>query len=129
MTQSGDLELAGVEADGLRPPPKEMETDTPTLRLSAGQLARNLAWEPGRRESRHFYERCRILSHAIKPLLAALDSLTANTVSDDLRLLQENILLLETELEDTCEAFERPNNTPQVSYSQWDGCSQNSSAS
>jgi cyclic beta-1,2-glucan synthetase len=114
MTRSVHLELVHAEADDLGPPPREMEPDTPSLRLNAAHLARNLAWVPSLRESHDFRERCRSLSHAFKPLLAALESPPARTVPDDLCLLRENILLLEMDLEDTRETFKRSNKTPQA---------------
>jgi cyclic beta-1,2-glucan synthetase len=114
MTQSRHLELASVEADGLGPATREMEPDTKAVCLSAAQLAGNLAWVPGQRESHYFRDRCRILSHAFKPLLAALESPLATTPPDDLRLVRENVLLLESELQDTCEVLKGVLKTPHV---------------
>ncbi len=114
MTQSRHLELDKAEADGTHPPPEEMEQDPNTFRLRAAQLAHDLAWVPGQPESRLFRNRCRGLSQEFRPLRAALETPPGKHASDELRLLHENILLLETEVEDTCEVFERPSKTPQV---------------
>src|ERR1700680_2814826 len=114
MTESGHLEIASAEAGDLHPPVNEMAPDTCNLSSSAAQLARNLAWLPGQLAARPFRHRCRILSRAFKPLLAALESPPGKSVSDDFRLLRENILLLESELEDIGETFKQPNKLPQV---------------
>jgi cyclic beta-1,2-glucan synthetase len=121
MTESGHLELVNAEAEVLRSTSGDMAPDKPivetaSLSSSAAELARSAAWVPGRRGSRAFQDRCRTLSRVFRPLLAALDSPPPKKkiVSDDLRLLQESVFLLEVELEDTCATFKQPTNVPQV---------------
>ena len=88
--------------------------DPQTVRVSATELAGNLAWLPGQDASRPFRSRCRALSHALKPLLKALESPPPRTISDDFRWLHDNTRLLEAELEDVRESFDLPRNVPQV---------------
>jgi cyclic beta-1,2-glucan synthetase len=114
MIPSGHLELVGAEPEGLRPPATEMATDTDNLNSSATNLARTLAWLPGQVEVRPFHDRCQTLLQAFKPLLKALQTQPAKTGSDDFRLLHENILLIQAELEETCQTFKRPHKLPLV---------------
>ncbi len=115
MTQIGHLEIVRAEGDGLRPPAKEMATDTRNLSSSAKDLARKLVWLPGEDAVRPLSERCRALSQEFKPLLAAIESpAAAKTASDDFSLLHENILLLESELQETCETLKAFQGHPQV---------------
>lgn len=114
MPQNAHPELVNAEAEGLRQSQTEMAPDISTLRLRAAELARNLAWMPGEQASRPFRNRCRVLSRALKPLLAALESPPPRTVSDDFRWLHDNLRLLETELEEVCENFKLPHKIPQV---------------
>jgi cyclic beta-1,2-glucan synthetase len=114
MIPSGHLELVGAEHEGLRPTATEMATDTDNLNSSASNLARNLAWLPGQVEVRPFHLGCQTLLHAFKPLLKALQTQPAKTGSEDFRLLHENILLIQAELEETCQTFKRPHKLPLV---------------
>jgi len=118
MTPSGPLELVNAEAEGIHPPASAekigMEPVPQAVRLSAAQLARTLAWVPAQRKSRQLHDRCSMLSGICKPLLAALESPATKDLSDDLRLLRENLRLIETELQDTCETFKGVLETPHV---------------
>ena len=116
MPENAHPELVSAEAEGLCPPPKKMasDIDTNSLRVRAAELSRSLAWIPGQPGLRPFRNRCRALCHALKPLLAALESPAPKTVSDDFRWLYDNLRLLEAELEDLGEAFNLPDKIPQV---------------
>src|SRR5579863_5343187 len=115
MTQSGHLEIVRAEGEGLRRPAKEMATDTRNLSSGATDLARKVVWLPGEDAVRPLGERCRALSQEFKPLLAAIESpAAAKTASDDFSLLHENILLLESELQETCETLHAFQGYPQV---------------
>ena len=116
MPENAQPELVSAEAEGLRQPPKKTgpDIDIGALRARAAELSRTLAWIPGQPASRPFRSRCRALSHALKPLLAALESPAPKTVSDDFRWLYDNLRLLESELEDVCEILELPDKIPLV---------------
>src|SRR5271155_3382128 len=114
MIPSGHLELVGVEPEGTRPAATAVVTDKVNLSSSATDLARTLAWLPGQVEQRPFHDRCRALFHAFKPLLKALQPQPARTGSDDFRLLYENILLIQAELDDSCQTFKLPHELPLV---------------
>jgi cyclic beta-1,2-glucan synthetase len=113
MPESAHLELASANAGGPRPR-REMAPDMEALRASAAELAHDLAWLPGQPSSRPFRNRCRNLSHALKPLLIALESPPPRTISNDFRWLYDNARLLEAEQEDVRETFEVPHNAPHV---------------
>ena len=114
MPPSAHLEIMNSNPDGLRQPREAAVPDPQTVRVSATELAGNLAWLPGQDASRPFRSRCRALSHALKPLLKALESPPPRTISDDFRWLHDNTRLLEAELEDVRESFDLPRNVPQV---------------
>src|SRR5579863_5456809 len=114
MPPSAHLEIMNSNPDGLRQPREAAVPDPQTVRASATELAGNLAWLPGQDASRPFRSRCRALSHALKPLLKALESPPPRTISDDFRWLHDNTRLLEAELEDVRESFDLPRNVPQV---------------
>ncbi len=114
MTQSSHLELLGSEPEGLRPAITDMATDMCIMSSHAVNLAHTLAWLPGQLEARPLHDRCRNLSRAFKPLLAALRTSPARTGSDDFRFLHENVLLIQAELEDTWDTFKRRHKLPQV---------------
>jgi hypothetical protein len=112
--QSGHLELVTAEPKTLRAISKDMEPGPDTLSLSATDLARNLAWVPGKQESRNFRDRCEALHRAIRPVLASLERREAKPLPDDLRPIQENIYLIAGELQETCGTFHAPHKLPQV---------------
>jgi cyclic beta-1,2-glucan synthetase len=114
MSQGVHLELMTEDANGPRQPQAAMAPDMRALRLSAANLAGNLAWLPGQHALRPFRSRCRILLHALKPLLAAQESPPPRTVSDDFRWLHDNLRLIETEMEDARETFELAIKVPHV---------------
>jgi cyclic beta-1,2-glucan synthetase len=122
MLEKAHQELVSIEAkpEDPRPPAEKMasnanaDTDSGALRLRAQEVARSLAWIPGQAASRPFRSRCRTLSHALKPLLRALESPPPKTVSDDFRSLYDNLRLVETELEDVRETLNLPDKIPQV---------------
>ena len=108
------MELVSAESEGLRQSMTTMVPDIHELTRRASELARGLAWLPGQRASRPFRNRCRALSHALKPLIAMLESRPPKVVSDDSRWLHDNIRLLEAELEDVQEAFNIAHKLPYV---------------
>jgi cyclic beta-1,2-glucan synthetase len=114
MIPSGHLELVGAEPEGARPAANEMATDTDNLSSGAAKLARSLAWLPGQVEEHPLHNRCETLFRAFKPLLAALQTPPARTGSDDFRLLYENILLIQAELEESNQTFRRAHRLPLV---------------
>ena len=114
MKESGHLELTHAQVEGVRQPHGDRAPDTRTLCSSAAELARNLAWVPGLRESYVLRDRCRTLSHVFRPLLSALESPPEKTVSDDVHQLHAATFLLAAELEDTCATFKSSTNLPQV---------------
>ncbi len=113
MTPQSDLELVGTEPQGEPTAALHME-QTEILNSTAEQLARDLAWMPGQQESRHFRDRCEILTRKFQPLLKSLDTRGAQTISEDFKRLQENIFLLRGELSETCATFAPPLKLPQV---------------
>jgi cyclic beta-1,2-glucan synthetase len=114
MTQSGHLELVGRETEEVPSPVSEAADETCNLRYSASRLAHMLAWLPGEMELRSFHSRCRVLHRSSKPLLNALQNSPIKTGSDDVRLLHENLLLIQSELDETCDTFTRLEKLPQV---------------
>jgi cyclic beta-1,2-glucan synthetase len=113
MNESGNLELASAEIGGvLRTVPDESSPDS-ALRSSAMQLARNLAWIPGQRESSDLSDRGRALFSSFRSLLASLES-SAQKGSDDFERLRGNVPLLNAELEDACRVFDQEHSIPQV---------------
>lgn len=113
VTNSGPRDVIGAEPEGQLPPAEAAEGSHPR-NSSAAQLARTLAWVPGQRESRVFRDRCRILIRQFQPLLAMLERQPAKLVSEDLRCLRDNLVLLEGELVDTCKTLDEPEKIPQV---------------
>ncbi len=114
MSQSAHLEVVIAEAKGLRQPLRAMAPEMQTLNSRAADLARKLAWLPGQRASRPFWNRCRALSRTLQPLLAKLESPPPKAVSDDFRWLHDNVRLLEAELEDALETFRMRHKVPHV---------------
>jgi cyclic beta-1,2-glucan synthetase len=119
MAYSGHLELIGAESEAVRLPvaesaPKSDTLKADTLNSSASNLAQTLAWLPGQSKPRSFHDRCQELRRAFKPLLAALEDSATKTGSDDVRLLHENLRLIQSQLDETCETFMRLQKLPQV---------------
>jgi len=113
-TQSDHMELVSAESPGLDAPAADMASDPDKFRSSAAQLARTLAWLPGQHESHHFRDRCGILSRALRPVLASLESRKGTSRSEDFRWLQENIFLLGGELAEACATFNQHHKLPQA---------------
>lgn len=114
MPERAHLNLTSAEAERLRQPPVAGAPTLRALRVSAAELASNLAWLPGQQASRPFRKRCRSLSYALRRLLTALESSPPKTISDDFRWLHDNVRLFEAELEDTLETFGLPHKAPHV---------------
>jgi len=114
MTPQSYLELVSAEPQNGSALLPDMESDLTTLNSSAAQLAGNLAWMPGQRESRHFRDRCENLSAAFRPLFVSLESRTGQNGSEDLKRLQENLFLLRGELAETCATFSQHHKLPQA---------------
>jgi hypothetical protein len=114
-TKDSHIEFISTAAEVPQPLTKVVMTlDSNALCLSATDLARKLAWVPGQQESCALRDRCRILSDAFQPLLVTLKAPAAKSVSDDFRLLHENIFLLGGELEDIRGTFQPALRIPQV---------------
>ena len=101
MNQIGRLELVGLEAADLNAPIPDMTPDLLTMRCSAAELARNLAWVPAQRKSYVFRDRCQSLSRRLGSLLDLLAALPQKTLAGDVGMLRESAFLLQNELEDT----------------------------
>ncbi len=114
MMQSGHLELVGKENEEIHTRGAEDAEQHCGVRSSASKLSRALAWLPGETEMRSFHARCRTLHRASRPLTDALGNSPTKTGSDDVRLLHENFLLIQSEMEETCETFTRVEKLPQV---------------
>jgi hypothetical protein len=114
MALSGHLEFFSAEAEILRNPVREMAMDAGNLNSRATELARKLIWLPDQLTDRPYGDRCQRLFAAIKPLLDAAAARRSEDVSDDLRFLRENLLLIESELGDACASSHRPQKHPLV---------------
>ncbi len=114
MLQSADPQLAPAETDGSSHGAGETQSELSAFSVRAAELARELVWLPGQHPARPFWNRCRSLSRALKPLLAKLESPPPKAVSDDFRWLYDNLRLLEAELEDIRESFRMPGKLPHV---------------
>jgi cyclic beta-1,2-glucan synthetase len=114
MAYSGHLELIGAEPEPVRLPFAENAREKCNFNSSASSLAQTLAWLPGESRIHSFHGRCRELRRAFKPLLAALEDSPTKTGSDDVRLLHENLRLIQSQLDETCETFMRLEKLPQV---------------
>jgi cyclic beta-1,2-glucan synthetase len=114
MSLSGHLEFFSAETEILRQPIREMATDTLHLNSSATELARKLIWLPDEVTDRPYGDRCQRLLAAIKPLLEVVGARPSAALSDDLRFLRENLLLVESELADACASSNRPQKHPLV---------------
>ncbi len=119
--QNGPLELASVEEQpqnsfaGDRDAEISPLTLSPDpLVLSAHELGRSLAWIPAQDESRHFNDRCELLTRSFRPVLNALAPQSGRRISDDLREAQAQVFLLEGELRQTCETFRTADELPLV---------------
>jgi cyclic beta-1,2-glucan synthetase len=114
MAHSGHLELVGAEPEGERPPARESAPAASSLATSAAKLAHGLAWIPGQVDLSSFNGRCCKMRKASRPLLEALHDSAVKTGSDDVRLLHENLLLIEGQIDETCETFAHLQKLPQV---------------
>jgi cyclic beta-1,2-glucan synthetase len=114
MAYSGHLELIGAAPEAVLPPITESELEIQSFSSSASNLAQALAWLPGQSGMHSFHSRCGELRRAFKPLLAALEDSPTKTGSDDVRLLHENLRLIQAQLDETCETFMRMHKLPQV---------------
>jgi hypothetical protein len=115
MVFSGHLESFGTESEILRNPLRPMATDTTNLNSTASALARKLIFLPDEFTEQPYADRCRRLMSAMKPLLDAVAAVgPGESVSDDLRFLRENLLLLESELADACATSNQPQVHPLV---------------
>jgi cyclic beta-1,2-glucan synthetase len=114
MAHSGHLELVGAEPDGVRPPASESAQAASNLAMSASKLAHSLAWIPGQVDLSSFNGRCCEMRKASRPLVESLHDSPVKTGSDDVRLLHENLLLIEGQIDETCETFANLQKLPQV---------------
>jgi cyclic beta-1,2-glucan synthetase len=114
MAHSGHLELIGAEPKGVRPPASEAASPACSLAAGALRLSHSLAWIPGQVDLSSLHSRCRKMRRTFRPLLDALHDSPTKVGSDDVRLLHENLLLIEGQIEETCETFARLEKLPQV---------------
>src|SRR5579862_4914065 len=114
MAHSGHLELIGAEPEGVRPPASDTAPAAGNLATTAAKLAHSLAWIPGQVDLSSFNSRCRTMRKASRPLLEALYDSPIKTGSDDVRLLHENLLLIDGQIDETCETFAHLQKLPQV---------------
>jgi cyclic beta-1,2-glucan synthetase len=113
MADSGNLELANADNEGVL---RAIPDDSPlSHRLSACaiQLARGLAWMPGQQESKDFVDRCGALADSLRPLLAKLQA-TEKDVPRELEQFKASAALIAAELDDALRNFAIPHQTPQV---------------
>ena len=108
------LELIGAASEAPSPAESETASEVSNLISSATNLAHALAWLPGQTDTRPFVVRCEALSRAFRPLFAALRTPPVENVSEDLVSLHENLLLLQSELQDACGTFCGPHKLPQA---------------
>ena len=114
MMPGGHLELFSAEAEMLRQPIGETLPETCNLSSSAAELACKLAWLPEQPTDHPLADRCSRLAAAIKPLLTAAGATPAEELSDEWRLLRENIRLVESELADVYGYSTAPQKNPLV---------------
>src|SRR5713226_2921877 len=115
MPQNTYLEIVTADAERLPQSSRPVVADASVLRSHAAELARSLVWLPNTRSSRFLVERCKALSVALKPLLAALQApLSETPVSDDFRWLYDNVRLLYTELPNVSEMLKTAKKIPHV---------------
>jgi cyclic beta-1,2-glucan synthetase len=114
MIESSHLEVLGAASESPRLAEAEMASEVSNLISSATSLAHALAWLPGQTDTRPFLSRCEALSRAFKPLFAALRTPPAENVSEDLASLHDNLLLLQSELQDGCGTFRGQHKLPQT---------------
>ena len=93
--------MFSAEVEILRHPIGEM-ADIANLNSKAADLAAGLTWLPDRLTDEPFSDRCRNLMAAIQPLFQVATTRPSETDSEELRLLHDNLLLLEAELADAC---------------------------
>src|SRR5271156_24754 len=128
MSESGHLELIPAKAQGGRRLSIDMAPDqsnlasSSTLQVSAAELARDLAWVPGQRESTVLGDRCQKLSLGFGRWLTNLrsapgthaDAYKDKAVPDEVRALRESAFLLEAEMSEVCATFKQATEVPQV---------------
>ena len=114
MRESGHLELVQAETLGPRRLSIDMASDPSNLRSSAAELARNLAWVPGRRDSNVLRDRCQKLTPGFTQWLSKLRTNAEKTVPQEVRLLQESAFLLQGELQEVCSSFNQATQVPNV---------------
>jgi cyclic beta-1,2-glucan synthetase len=115
MAHSGHVELVGAEPEGIRPPVSEPATTAPpSLASGAIRLSHALAWLPAQMDMRSFHHRCNALRGSFKPVLDALQKLPTKRAPDDVRLLRENLLLIRSQIDETCGTLLRIQKLPQA---------------
>ncbi len=110
----GHVELVGAEPNGLRAPVSEPPTEPSTLAFRASKLSHSLAWIPAQTDMRSFHQRCHALHRAFKPVLEVLEDPATKRAPDDTRLLHENLLLIQSQIDETCTTFSRLQKLPQA---------------
>ncbi len=115
MTQKTHAELAGEEDQPvLTPLAKSGEVDLLSLCSHASQLASGLVWLPNTRSSAFFSEQSRRAVRAFRPVMRKIQVPRADTSSEDLRWLQDNFRLLDSELDGLREGFQQFRRVPHV---------------
>jgi hypothetical protein len=114
MPQNRHLEVIHADTGNL-PEARQEPRGPQAVREKAEELARTLRWLPNSPASRTFAERCSLVAHAFKPILAALDVLPPKVpISDDFRWLYDNSRLLSTEVHSTARTLISRGKTPHV---------------
>jgi cyclic beta-1,2-glucan synthetase len=119
--QSGPIEFAGAETQASDRFSAETEVElqplsssADSLALNAHETARSLAWIPGHDESRHFRDRCELVTRSLRPVFNALRPHSGMRVPDQLKEVHAQVFLLEGELQQTGATFEAAHRLPLV---------------
>ncbi len=114
MAHGGHVELVGAEPERVRPPASESSLPPRSLAASATRLSHSLAWLPAHVDVRSLQERCEALRRSFRPIVEALQERAVGKETDDVRLLRENLLLMQSQIDETCYAFSRTQKLPQA---------------
>lgn len=96
MPQNTHVELVNKEAETL--PRAISASEIPAVRNEGERWSRELAWVPGAKSSKYFFERVKKISSRLRPLFVSLGSLEKGvTGGDDFNWLRDNVRLLYSE--------------------------------
>ncbi len=114
MAHGGHIELVGAEPEGVRPPVSEAATTPQSLAAIASRLSHSLVWLPAHVDMRSLQDRCEALRRSFKPVLEALHERATGNEPDDIRLLRESLLLMQSQIDETCYTFSHVQKLPQA---------------